>query len=126
MADDARYVPQIPEHPELRDIALVIESAGMMGEILDAKFRCVFISTETARATGMSADEANSLIGLSTIARTFDERTAETARVTEKSGAAWLEHNAPIMRRYLEPSDPEFEEVFGPAANLAEQTDPSK
>ncbi len=124
MEDGARYVPQLPAHPELRDIALAIESAGMMGEILDAKFRCVFISTETARAIGVSAGEADSMIGISTIALSFDERAEGIVRVTEESGAAWFEHNAPIMRRYLEPGDPEFEEVFGPAAKLAEQTDP--
>lgn len=48
MAEGTQYVPQLPEHPELREVALAIESAGMMGEILDSKFRCVFISTETA------------------------------------------------------------------------------
>lgn len=124
MAEGTQYVPQLPEHPELREVALAIESAGMMGEILDSKFRCVFISTETARATGMSPAEANGMLGMSTIARTFDERAAGIMRVTKETGAAWFEHNGPIMRRYVQPADPEFAHVFGPMANLAEQTDP--
>ena len=35
-------------------LALVIERAGMMAEILDERFRCVFYSSETVRAVGMS------------------------------------------------------------------------
>ena len=124
MEEGAGYVPELPAHPELREIAEAIESAGMMGEILDAKFRCVFISTETARTIGMTAEEASRLLGVSTIVRSFDERTAGIVRVTEESGAEWFEHNAPIMRRYLEPDDPEFGAVFGLTAKLAEQTDP--
>jgi hypothetical protein len=54
MHDDPSYVSQLPEHPELREMAQVIETAGMIGEILDARFRCVFISSEAARAMGLS------------------------------------------------------------------------
>ena len=43
MSDDVAYVPELPEHPELREIALLIEGTGMMGEILDERFRCYFI-----------------------------------------------------------------------------------
>ena len=124
MEEGAPYSPRLPEHPELREIALAIEKAGMIGEVLDAKFRCVFISSETVRAIGMSADEAHSLLGLSTVARSTDQRTAGIIRVTEESGATWFEHNAPIMRKFLEPDDPEFEEVFGTSAKFAEQTEP--
>jgi hypothetical protein len=28
MSDEAAYVPQLPEHPELRELALAIESFG--------------------------------------------------------------------------------------------------
>lgn len=124
MEEGTPYVPQLPEHPELRDIALTMESAGMMGEILDSKFRCVFLSSETVRGMGMSADEANSQIGLSIIVRNSDRRTAEILRVTDESGIVWFDHNVPIMRKYLKPGDPEFEEVFGSATKFAEQTEP--
>ena len=92
---------------------LAIESAGLAGEILDASFRSVFLSTETARILGLSAEDANRLAGKSLIVRSPRE-DEEIMRVTEESGAAWCEHNAPIMRRYLEPGDPDFAEVFGP------------
>ena len=72
----------------------------------------MFFSSETARAVGMSADEAHGLIGKSLIVRTFDEDYAEIVRVTEESGIAWMQHNVPIMRRYLEPGDPDFDEVL--------------
>ena len=115
------HSPRLPEHPKLREIALVIEKAGMIGEVLDAKFRCFFISSETVSSTGMSADEAHSLLGLSTVVRSSDQRTAGIVRVTAESGSAWFEHNAPIMRKYMEPDDPEFQEVFGTSAKFAEQ-----
>ena len=64
MTDDAPYVPELPEHPELREIALLIEGTGMMGEILDERFRCVFFSSESARTMGLSAEEARAAIGI--------------------------------------------------------------
>ena len=120
--DDSPYVPELPEQPELRELAQAIESAGLMGEILDASFRSVFFSTESARILGLSADEAKRLTGKSLIVRSLRE-DAEIMRVTEESGTAWWQHNAPIMRRYLEPGDPDFDEVFGPTAKLAAEFD---
>jgi class 3 adenylate cyclase len=119
MHDDSPYVPPLPEHPDLREIALALEAAGMMFEILDASFRCVFISSEMVRALGASPEEASSLIGKSVIQRNVEEDYAEIVRVTEESGTAWIRHNLPIMRRYLEPGDPHFDEVFGPLAEYA-------
>ncbi len=49
MSGDSPYVPLLPEHPELREIALVIEGTGMMGELFDERFRSVFIASETVR-----------------------------------------------------------------------------
>jgi class 3 adenylate cyclase len=124
MPDDSPYVPQLPEHPELREVAQAIESAGMMGEILDASFRVVFFSTEAARGMGVTPGEVESFMGRSTIIRALGRDYREVARVTEESGAAWFEHNAPIMRRFLEPGTPEFDEAFGPTAKLAAEIDP--
>lgn len=126
MSDDAPYVPRLPEHPELREIALVIEHAGMMAEILDARFRCVFISTETARAVGASAEEADGLVGMSLIVRNTDAEYAEIVRVTEQSGADWARHNVPIMRRYVRPGDPDFGEIFGSTAPYAAHVEPTE
>ncbi|MGB2850069.1 MAG: adenylate/guanylate cyclase domain-containing protein [Solirubrobacterales bacterium] len=124
MSDDSTYAPELPEHPELREIALAMERAGMMGEILDASFRVVFVSTEEARMLGLSAEEWRSLIGVSSIVRSLRPETAGIMRVTEESGTAWFEHCAPIWRRFLQPGDPEFEEVFGPTAELAAGIEP--
>ena len=119
MTDPAPYVPPLPEHPELREIALVIERMGMVGEILDDRFRSVFVSSQTARSIGLSPDEARGLLGMSLIARTFDPDYTEIVRVTEESGNAWTQHNVPIMRRYVQPGDPDFDEVFSAAGPYA-------
>ncbi len=124
MPDDAPYVPRLPEHPALREIALMLEGMGMMGEILDDRFRSVFVASETVRMTGVTADEARGLLGLSLIARTFDERYADVVRVTQESGNAWTRHNVPIMRWYLHPGDPDFNEVFDAAAPYAAKVEP--
>src|SRR5213080_128727 len=113
MQDDSPYVPELPEHRELRELAMVIESAGMMGEILDPTFRCVFFSSESARAMGLSADEVSRMIGKSLLVRAMSKEFAELVRLTEDAGIAWFEHNAPIMRRFLEPGTPGFDEAFG-------------
>ncbi|MGB3098395.1 MAG: hypothetical protein WBB30_03785, partial [Solirubrobacterales bacterium] len=80
MSDDSTYAPELPEHPELREIALAMERAGMMGEILDASFRVVFVSTEEARMLGLSAEEWRSLIGVSSIVRSLRPETAGIMR----------------------------------------------
>jgi class 3 adenylate cyclase len=126
MSDDAPYVPRLPEHPELREIALMVEGTGMMAEVLDDRFRVVFISSETARTFGLSADEAHGLIGKSLIARVFDENYAELMRVTEESGNAWARHNVPIMRRYVQPGDPDFDDVFDGGAPYAAKVEPAE
>ncbi len=124
MSDDAPYVPALPEHPELREIAQLIEDTGMMGEILDDRFRCVFFSSESARTMGLSAEEARAAIGISLITRTVHDAFADIARVDDASGNAWTRHNVPIMRRYVQPGDPDFDEVFDITAPYAEQVEP--
>jgi len=119
MSDTSPYVPRLPEHPELRELALVMEEAGMTGEILDAEFRCVFLSSETARALGMSPEESHELIGRSLISRSLGASTHGVMRVSPESGASWFEQNAPIMRRFLKPGDAAFEDVFGATAPFA-------
>lgn len=125
MTDAAPYVPELPEHPELREIAQLIEDTGMMGEILDERFRCVFFSSESARTMGLSADEARAALGKSLIVRTMsDETFTEVARVDEATGNNWTRHNVPIMRRYLQPGDEDFDEVFDLAAPYAAKVQP--
>lgn len=102
----------------------MIEDMGMMGEVLDDRFRSVFISSEAQRAMGVTADEAHAMMGMSVIVRTTDERYADVVRVTEESGTAWARHNVPIMRRYVQPGDPDFDEVFGAVAPYAARVEP--
>lgn len=108
----------------MREIALVIERMGMVGEILDHRFRSVFLSSQGARAIGASAEEAHGLNGMSLIGRTFDEAYTEVVRLTEESGASWARHNVPIMRHYVQPEDPDFDEVFGAVAPYARRVEP--
>jgi len=57
--------PLLPEQPELRDVALAMESAGMIGEILDSRFRTVFVSSQMIKLAGMNTDEAKRQYGRS-------------------------------------------------------------
>ena len=50
MSDDTSYVSLLPEHPALREIALMIDEIGMWGEILDHRFRSVFVYWDRDRA----------------------------------------------------------------------------
>jgi hypothetical protein len=111
MEDGAPGPVPFPEHPDLRDIAEALESAGMLFEIYDARFRCAYLSSEFARISEMSDEEVRRQIGRSGIVRVLRE-DAEIIRVSRDSGTAWFQHNAPIMRRYLDPSDADFEETF--------------
>src|SRR5688500_18509015 len=111
MEHDAPGPSPLPEHPDLRDIAEAMETAGMLFEISDARYRCVYFSSELARFLEASDDELRRLIGRSGIVRALRE-DAEIIRVSRDSGTAWFTDNAPIMRRYLDPADPDFEEIF--------------
>jgi class 3 adenylate cyclase len=122
--DDSTYALPLPEQPDLREIAQALEAARMMFELHDANFRCVYISSETLRAVGTTADEVSSLMNKSLLVRNTAEEHAWYVRTTEDSGNAWTRHNVPIMRRYLEPGDPGFDDAFGPLAPYAAKVEP--
>ena len=125
MEDGAPDPSTLPEHPDLRDIAEAMESAGMMFEIVDARFRCVYFSSEWARVTEVTAAEAGRQVGRSLIVRALRE-DADIVRITRESGTAWFSHNAPIMRRYLDPADPDFAEIFDSSAPYAAEIEPAE
>src|SRR4051812_44303459 len=100
MDDQPTTEPLLPEQPELRDVALAMESAGMVGEVLDDRFRTVFVSTQMVRLAGMTADELKRQYGGSLIIRGMRE-DSDIVRVEHESGRDWFLHNAPIMRCYL-------------------------
>jgi len=114
--------PPLPEHPELRDIATAMEGAGISGEILDANWRIVFISSEEARIVGVAPAQVERFYGKSHITRHFED--ADVWGITDESSRIWWHRNVPIMRHYLEPGDGVFEEVFGPLAKPAASITP--
>ncbi len=100
-----------------------MEAADMLFEIYDARFRCVYLSSQRSILTETSREEALRHIGRSPIIGVLTE-DAEIMRVSRESGTAWFLHNAPIMRRFLDPEDADFEEIFGSTAPFAAEIEP--
>lgn len=117
MSDNAGSLP-LPEHPELRQIAVAMDAAGMVFEIFDDRFCCVYMSKEGVRMAGLSLEEAQRQIGLSTIARALTE-PEDIVGITADTAASWFQHNVRIMRHYVDPTDPDFEEIFQSSASHA-------
>ena len=84
---DGSAGPPLPEHPELREFALAMESAGLSGDIVDARWRTVFISSELARLAGVPPQDVSRYYGESMIRRHHEH--PETWGVTEQSGVTW-------------------------------------
>jgi class 3 adenylate cyclase len=122
MDERSPNVPPLPEHPELREVALAMEGAGASGDILDARWRTVFISSELARMSGVSPEDVGRFYGESLIVRHLDH--PRTWGTDEDTAVAWWRHNVPIMRRYLQPGDPDFEAVFARNAEAAARVRP--
>ena len=122
MNDDRPSSPPLPEHPELREIALAMEGAGISGELLDANWQLVFISTEEARIVGVPVEEVATFYGKSLVTRQIDD--AQHWGITTEVSRSWWRLNVPIMRKYLAPGDAVFDEVFGPLAENAARVDP--
>jgi class 3 adenylate cyclase len=122
MDGDAPGVPPLPDHPELREVALAMEGAGASGDILDARWRTVFISSELARLAGVAPGDVGRYYGESIIVRHLDHPM--TWGTDEETAVAWWRQNIPIMRRYLQPGDPDFEAVFARNAEAAARARP--
>ena len=116
--------PPLPEHPELRAVAEAIETAGISGEILDAQWRVVFISSEEARIIGVEPTEVGRFYGKGLPVRQLED--GEYWATTDDSSRDWWKLNVPIMRAYLDPRDDAFVEVFGPLAKAASRVEPGK
>lgn len=122
MHDQVSSGPQLPEHPVLRQFAQVMEDAGISGDLTDASWRTVFISSELARLAGVAPNDVSRFYGKSMVRRHLED--ADTWGVTDESGVAWWRHIVPIMRHDLEPGDPDFGDVFGHLAAAAARVDP--
>jgi len=92
-------------------------------EILDSSFRTVYFSTEWARVVGLSEEDIDRMYGKSQIVRTL-EADHDILNLPPESSLAWWRHNVPIMRRYLEPGDPDFDAVFDARAEAAARAKP--
>lgn len=67
---------KLPEDPVLRHLAEVLEANGAVAEVYDHKWRLVHLSTEVTRMMAISAEAAESYMGISLAVRT--ERYPET------------------------------------------------
>jgi class 3 adenylate cyclase len=116
--------PPLPEHPELRSVAEALELAGVSGEILDAQWRLVFISSEEARIIGVEPSEVGRFYGKGLPRRQLED--GEYYATTEDSSRDWWKLNVPMMRVYLDPDDEAFDAVFGPLAKAAARVQPGE
>lgn len=116
--------PPLPEQPELRNIAEALETAAISGEICDAKWRVVFISSEEARIIGVDPSEVGRFYGKGLPVRQLED--SEYWATTDTSSRDWWKLNVPIMRAYLDPGDDAFVEVFGPLAKAAARVEPGE
>jgi class 3 adenylate cyclase len=99
-----------------------MEGAGISGDIVDARWRTVFISSELARLAGVEPQDVSRFYGKSMIRRHHED--PETWGVTEGSGVTWWRQIVPIMRHYVRPDDPDFEAVFSPLRDAATRATP--
>jgi class 3 adenylate cyclase len=106
--------PPLPEHPELRSIAEAFETAKISGEILDANWCVVFISSEEARIVGVEPSEVGRFYGKGLPRRQLED--AEYWATTDDSSREWWKLNVPIMRNHLEPGGDALDSVFGHSA----------
>jgi class 3 adenylate cyclase len=116
--------PPLPEHPELRAVAEAIETAGISGEILDAQWCVVFISSEEARMVGVEPAEVDRFYGKGLPRRQLED--GEYWATSNDSSRDWWKLNVPIMRAYLKPDDDAFGAVFGPLAKPAARIEPGE
>jgi hypothetical protein len=114
--------PPLPEHPELRAIAEALEMAEISGEILDDRWRLVYISSEEARIIGVEPAEVGRFYGKGLPRRQLED--GEYYATTDGSSRDWWKLNVPMMRAFLDPADPAFTEVFGDLSKAAARVEP--
>src|SRR3954451_21783354 len=122
MSDGPQGGPPLPEHRELREIAEAMEAVRASGDILDARWRHVFISTKLARLNGVVPSEVGRFYGESMIVRHLEYPTIWGT--DEDAPLSWWRQNVPIMRRYLDPGDPDFDAIFSHNAAAAGRVTP--
>ena len=113
---------ELPEQPQLRSAALALEELQMTGQILDHKWRLVYLSSVTVTALDASQEDVSWLLGRSPIMATLSRRAF--FGVPLESRVRFWETLGPVMRHDVPPEDPDFEAVFGPMAEAARELEP--
>jgi class 3 adenylate cyclase len=111
----------MPEHPRLRRLAELFEQAPYVAQILDPKWRVVYVSSEARAIAGLDPG-ADFDLGLSLFAREF--RREESWGTTEENRLRFWRDIAPIIRHDVPPDDPAFDEIFDRSAEAARQLEP--
>lgn len=117
-------VRDIPADPQLARIAEALEDHGVQAELLDRKWRMVFLTGEMARTMGLPDEHLEPLYGLSMIARNLE--FPDYWRPDSDSGRTWWELFGPPMVHDVPPGDPDFDAVFGPLAPAARSLEPAE
>src|SRR5512147_2990112 len=99
-----------------------MEGAGVSGEILDADWKIVFISSEEARIVGVAPEDVGRFYGKSLIIRNLED--ADVWGITDRSSRNWWRLNVPIMRHYVPTGEAHFEETFGALSEPAARVEP--
>jgi class 3 adenylate cyclase len=115
--------PPLPEDPRLRSIAEAIEANGAIGELMDDKWRIVFITSELCRMLGFQPEEASRFYGISPIVRNREH--ADVWGTDREGGVRWWDTVGPTILHEVPPADPDFEAVFGGLAGAAAELEPS-
>jgi class 3 adenylate cyclase len=110
----------LPEHPQLRALAEEMERARRVGEIFDAKWRLVYISSELAAVIG--AEDPRPYLGLTSVQRDLEH--PEIWGFTPEALRDWWRSEVPLMRATLEPGTEDFERAFGDVAEAAAAVEP--
>ena len=114
---------RLPDDPGLRYLAEILEANGAVSELYDHKWRLVHLSTEMTRMMGVSAEMAQSYLGISIAVRT--ERYPEIWQPERETAVNWVRTVFPLMLHDVPPGDPDFDEVFGEGRDVAARLEPA-
>ncbi len=117
--------PSLPDHPLLRRVAELLESHGYAGEVYDAEWRIVFMSSNYVATVDSEGGAPERFYGQSVIARTLGEERAVWGP-DGPSQQAWAEVIFPAMLHDVPPGHPAFDDVFGLVADMARGREPAE
>jgi class 3 adenylate cyclase len=110
----------LPAQPQLRLLAEELERGRRVGEIFDAQWRLVYISTELATVIGV--EDPRPFLGLSSVQRDLEH--PEIWGFTADALRDWWRSEVPFMRSALAPGSEEFGRAFGDVAEAAARVEP--